>query len=416
MSNVAEELTPDTARQQLVDQLTAKGRLARPEVAAAFLAVPRHEFAPAGTGVEAAYADDVVVTKKNAVGATSSSISAPWLQAYMLETAQLRPGSRVLEIGSGGYNAALIAELVGPTGAVTSIDIDTDVVTNARTALLRTGYPRVEVAVADAEGGYPDNGPYDAIIVTVETSDIPPAWTHQLAPDGLLVAPVRMRGNTRCLTLQNRGDHLAAIAALQCGFVPMQGQGRTPVRRLPLRGDDIVLTLDDTTTQADGEALAAALELPRSEVWTPVTATMDDGGAFESIHLWLACQPRFYGVLTVDRDRAADLLDPDNRFTCPCLLTATSFAHLTLRQPDRGTYQFGAHGFGPDAAALAAQLADLIVVWDQQHRHGPGPSITVHPASAPLPATDGLRLLVPRRHTTIAITWPGRTRNVEDMA
>jgi protein-L-isoaspartate(D-aspartate) O-methyltransferase len=221
MSNVAEELTPDTARQQLVDQLTAKGRLTRPEVAAAFLAVPRHEFAPAGTGVEAAYADDVVVTKKNAVGATSSSISAPWLQAYMLETAQLRPGSRVLEIGSGGYNAALIAELVGPTGAVTSIDIDTDVVTNARTALARAGYPQVEVALADAEGGYPDNGPYDAIIVTVETSDIPPAWTHQLAPDGLLVAPVRMRGNTRCLTLQNRGDHLAAIAALQCGFVAL---------------------------------------------------------------------------------------------------------------------------------------------------------------------------------------------------
>lgn len=415
MSKVAEELTPDTARRQLVEQLTAKGHLTRPDMAAAFLAVPRHEFTPAGTNVQAAYADDVVVTKKNAGGETSSSISAPWLQAYMLETAQLRPGSRVLEIGSGGYNAALIAELVGPTGAVTSIDIDTDVVTNARTALLRVGYPQVDVVLADAEGGYPDNGPYDAIIVTVETADIPLAWTHQLAPDGLLVAPVRMRGNTRCLTLQNRGDHLAAIAALQCGFVPMQGQGQTSVRRLPLHGDDIVLTLDDTTTQADGEALAAALELPRAEVWTQVTATMDDGRAFESIHLWLACQPRPYGVLTVDRDRAADLLDPDNRFTCPCLLTATSFAHLTLRQPDSGTYQFGAHGFGPDAADLAAELADLIVVWDQQHRHGPGPSITAHPADASLPTTDGLRLLVPRRHTTIAISWPGPAGNVEDM-
>ena len=269
--------------------------------------------------------------------------------------------------------------------------------------------------MADAEGGYPDNGPYDAIIVTVETSDIPPGWTQQLAPDGLLVAPVRMRGNTRCLTLQNRGDHLAAIAALQCGFVPMQGQGRTPVSRLPLRGDDIVLTLDDTTTQADGQALAAALELPRREVWPAVIATMDDGGAFESIHLWLACQPRFYGVLTVDRDRAADLLDPDNRFTCLCLLTATSFAHLTLRQPDRGTYQFGAHGFGPDAAALAAQLADLIVVWDQQHRHGPGraspciPPATAAPPRSSVPAAKPWspharqpRTAAPgRRHRTI---------------
>ena len=88
-------------------------------------------------------------------------------------------------------------------------------------------------------------------------------------------------------------------------------------------------------------------------------------------------------------------------FTCPSPLTATSFAHLTLRQPESGTYQFGAHGFGPDAADRAAELADLIVVWDEHHRPGPGPSITVHPAGAPPPATDGPRLLVPR-HTTIA--------------
>jgi protein-L-isoaspartate(D-aspartate) O-methyltransferase len=76
----------------------------------------------------------------------------------------------VLEIGSGGYNAALIAEIVGPTGAVTSIDIDSDVVTNARAALARAGYPQVHVAQADAGYGYPDAGPYDAIIVTVEAT------------------------------------------------------------------------------------------------------------------------------------------------------------------------------------------------------------------------------------------------------
>lgn len=85
MSTVAEELTPDTARRQLVEQLTAKGHLTRPDVAAAFLAVPRHEFAPAGTNVQAAYADDVVVTKKNAAGETSSSISAPWLSLSTLD-------------------------------------------------------------------------------------------------------------------------------------------------------------------------------------------------------------------------------------------------------------------------------------------------------------------------------------------
>ena len=219
-----------------------------------------------------------------------------------------------------------------------------------------------------------------------------------------------MRANTRCLTLQRRGDHLVAIAALQCGFVPMQGAGRDPVRRTPLRGNDIILTIDDPSTIVDAEALAAALDTPRVEVWPSVTARIDEGEAYESIHLWLASQPRPYGVLTVDRDRAAGLLDPDNRFVCPTLLTQDSLAHLTLRRHEHGSYQFGAHGFGPGGAAMAAELADLIVAWDQHHRRGSGPSITVHPAGAPLPATDGLRLLVPRRHTQVVITWPGGDR------
>jgi protein-L-isoaspartate(D-aspartate) O-methyltransferase len=368
--------------------------------------VPRHEFAPAGTSLCVAYADDVVIAKRGPDGKASSSVSAPWLQAYMLETVQLEPGSQVLEIGGGGYNAALIAELVRLTGTVTSIDIDGGVVANARAALDRAGYPQVQTVHADGEHGFADNGPFDAILVTVETSDIPPAWTRQLAQGGRLVVPLRMRGNTRCLTLQDRGDHLAAIAALQCGFVPMQGAGANPVRRLQLRGNDIVLSVDDLTTEADADALTAALESPRVELWLPVTASVDEGGVFESIHLWLASQPRSYGVLTVDRARVGELLDPDNRFTCPTLLGDASFAHLSLRQPDRGVYQFGAHGFGPDAAALVAELAELIRVWDLHYRHGPGPSITVHPAGTPLPAAAGVRLLVPRRHTTTAITWP----------
>lgn len=112
----------------------------------------------------------------------------------------------------------------------------------------------------------------------------------------------------------------------------MQGQGHDPGRSTPLRGNDIVLAVDDPSTTVDAEALAAALQTPRAEVWPPVTAHVDEDGVFESIHLWLASQPRPYGALTVERERAADLLDPDNRFVCPTLLTADSFAHLTLRQ------------------------------------------------------------------------------------
>jgi protein-L-isoaspartate(D-aspartate) O-methyltransferase len=133
---------------------------------------------------------------------------------------------------------------------------------------------------------------------------------------------------------------------------------------------------------------------------------MDESASFESLHLWLASQPRPYGVLAVNRERTAGLLDPDNKFVCPTVLGTDSFAHLTLGKLDDTTWRFGAHGFGPDATALVTDLVDLIVAWDAHHRHGPGPQITVHPAGTLLPETDGTRLLVRRRHTLIAIAWP----------
>jgi protein-L-isoaspartate(D-aspartate) O-methyltransferase len=124
----------------------------------------------------------------------------------------------------------------------------------------------------------------------------------------------------------------------------------------------------------------------------------------------LASQPRPYGILKIDRTKTAGLLDPQDRFFCPTLLTEDSFAYLTLRMQDAETLQFGAHGFGPTADAVVADLIDLLTVWNAQHRTGPGPRITVHPAGTRLPDSRGLRLLVPRRHTLTAITWPGNER------
>ncbi|WP_143740530.1 methyltransferase domain-containing protein, partial [Micromonospora echinospora] len=202
--------SPEEARNRLIDRLLADGRITSPTVEAAFRRVPRHLFAPGGVSVNAAYADDVVITKRGPDGRATSSISAPWLQAMMLEAARLQPGGRVLEIGSGGYNAALIAEVVGPHGTVTSIDIDSDIVANARTALDLAGYPNVHVAQADADTGWPAGAPYDAIIVTVEASDIPPAWTDQLAPDGVLVVPLRGRF-VRLGPFRGEGEHSGLV-------------------------------------------------------------------------------------------------------------------------------------------------------------------------------------------------------------
>jgi protein-L-isoaspartate(D-aspartate) O-methyltransferase len=334
-----------------------------------------------------------------------------WLQAWMLEEAALRTGGRVLEVGSGGYNAALAAEIVGPAGRVVSVDIDEDIAANARTALVAAGYPQVTVVCADGEYGHEPDAPYDAVLVTANTSDVPPAWRDQLADDGRLIVPLRMRGITRCLPLRRQGNRWTADAALQCGFVAMQGAGRDIAQRVPLRGPDVVLLIDEATpARTDADALRAALTGPRTEEWSPVTITGSEHAGFESLHLWLASQDRPFATLAVDRDRTAGLLDPQDRFTCPTFYTAGSFAYLTMRTVDDGRHQFGVHAFGPDTAELTTAMLDAITLWDQQHRHTTGPSIDVYPTGTTIPGTDRFRLLVPRRHTTTVITWPGTAR------
>ncbi|WP_436528358.1 methyltransferase, FxLD system [Actinoplanes sp. HUAS TT8] len=405
MTVTGDDTTAQALRAELAARLVRKEWIRTPAVRAAFERAPRHLFVPDTVPVTDAYADEIVATKRGPDGKTMSSVSAPWLQAYMLEQAQLRAGARVLEVGSGGYNASLIAELVGPAGHVATVDIDADITARARAYLDHAGYPQVDVVQGDGDLGHPPGAPYDAILVTVEAGDVAPSWTQHLTPDGILVIPLRLRTLTRCLTLRRQEDHLVATAALQCGFVPMQGERRQLARRVPLRGNDIVLLLDDPI-EVNTDALTAALDRPRVEVWAPVTITMDEGTSFESLHLWLASQPRPFGALTVDRKATEGLMDPQDRFTCPTLLADDSFAYLAMRKVAENDWQFGAHGFGPAAAKLAADLIELVTTWDRDFRHGAAPSITVHPAGTALPAAEHLQLAVPRRHTTTAITWP----------
>ena len=393
-------------RARLADTLVAGGYITTPEGEAAVRRVPREAFAPPGTGLAAAYADDTVVTRRHPDGHVLSAISAPWLQARMIAQAGVQAGWRVLEIGSGGYNAALLAEIVGPAGAVTTVDIDPDVISRARRALDDTGYPHVTTVVADGEYGHLPHAPYDAIIVTVETSDVPPAWIEQLAPHGVLVAPMRLRGITRSIAFTRDGDRLVAQSMLMCGFVPMQGAGNIPEQRVPLAGDVVVVRLDDETTNVDANALAEAIRGPRSEVWSGVT--MPGGVSFETLLLWLTGQPVPYGRLFTDRDRATDLFDgvvaPFAPIS-PAFLTTDSLAYLVLRKLDTtiSEWEFGAHGFGPHATTVATRMCDAIRAWD---RHAPDPQIVVHPgADALVPGDGATRLVIRRRHTTIAITW-----------
>ena len=114
--------------------------------------MPREAFLP-GSGLVAAYADEPIVIKRDSDDVPISSSSQPSMMAIMLEQLEPAPGHRVLEIGTGtGYNAALLAELVGDRGLVVSVDIDQDLVEGARENLVRAGYSGVRVVCADGAG------------------------------------------------------------------------------------------------------------------------------------------------------------------------------------------------------------------------------------------------------------------------
>ncbi|MPZ64708.1 MAG: methyltransferase, FxLD system [Pseudonocardiaceae bacterium] len=394
----------DVLREALVDELHEQGEIRSDRVADAFRGVPRHLFAPEES-LETAYRDNAVVTKRDEHGIAISSVSAPYIQARMLEQAQLAHAMRVLEIGSGGYNAALLAELVGKDGEVTTVDIDEDVIDRARSCLAAAGYSRVNVVLADAEGGAPDNAPYDRVIVTVGAWDIPPAWLRQLAEDGRLVVPLRMRGLTRSVVFEREGAHLVSRDYQLCGFVPMQGVGANRERLVLLHGEEVGLRVDGVQP-VDAERLSDALFQPRVERWSGV----EIGGMepLDDLDLWLgAAVPNFCLLTAKDAAIERGVAPRGSRSGLPTSVAGGSFSYRVSRpvSPDKSRYEFGVCAHGPDAGSLADQIVDLIRTWDRDHRRGPGPRIEAHPAATPDAQLPEGRV-IDKKYTRVVISWP----------
>jgi protein-L-isoaspartate(D-aspartate) O-methyltransferase len=331
----------------------------------------------------------------------------PRIQALMLEQAQLDPGMRCLEIGSGGYNAALMAELVGGDGEVTTVDIDPEVVGRARRCLADAGYPRVNAVLADGEQGAAEHAPYDRVIVTAGAWDIPPAWVDQLTEGGSITVPLRMRGLTRSVAFERDGKRLVSRSVEVCGFVPMQGAGARAERLLSLRGNEVGLRFDDGEP-ADAALLSGALAQPRAQAWSGVTVGRME--PFGTLHLWLATSLHAFCLLAVDPDLDTGVVTPANRQASPACVEAGAFAYLALRKAGRdhatgqSTFEFGAHAHGPEAGKLAECMAEQVRVWDRDHRGGPGPRIAAYPAGTPDEQLPEGRV-IDKRHIRLTISW-----------
>jgi protein-L-isoaspartate(D-aspartate) O-methyltransferase len=143
--------------------------------------VPRHEFVPEEQQARAY--DDVPLPIGH-----EQTISQPAVVAFMTELIEPRAGKKVLEVGTGsGYQAAVLAE----AGCrVWTIEIFKALAEESRARLERLGYGAVAVRHGDGYEGWPEEAPFDAIVVTAAAESIPPALVDQLAPGGRLVMPV----------------------------------------------------------------------------------------------------------------------------------------------------------------------------------------------------------------------------------
>ena len=208
----------DELRRQLVRQLRDRGAVRTERVAAAFAHVPRHVFV---CGVPAAdvYADRSIAIKLQD-GIPISASSQPAIMAEMIEMLALRGGERVLEIGTGtGYNAAVLAELVGPSGSVITIDVDDELVRAARCHLDDAGYPQVRTLCADGVRGDPSAAPFDRIIATVGVDAVPASWIAQLREGGRLVAPLTVRRQQVVVAFSRTARGLESDAIVGASFI-----------------------------------------------------------------------------------------------------------------------------------------------------------------------------------------------------
>jgi protein-L-isoaspartate(D-aspartate) O-methyltransferase len=198
-------------------QLAARG-VKDGRVLAAMGKVPRHEFVPADRRAEA-YDDRALPIGQG------QTISQPYLVAFMTEAIGPRPGQRVLEVGTGsGYQAAVLAELVGE---VSTVELLPELAAAAGKRLARLGYRNVHVKAGDGYQGWPDKGPFDAVVVTCGAKEVPRPLLEQLKPGGKLIIPVGEAGAVQTLRLITKGPggKMEVRDLLPVRFVPLRRAG-----------------------------------------------------------------------------------------------------------------------------------------------------------------------------------------------
>lgn len=200
-------------RREMVDLIERRG-VSHPATLASMRSVPRHEFVPERYRSQA-YGDHPLP-----IG-LGQTISQPYIVAYMTQVLRPTPEMKILEVGTGsGYQAAVL----GAIGArVYTMEIFRELAESAGERLERLGYSNVTVRHGDGHFGWPEEAPFDAIIVTAAAGYIPPALIEQLKPGGRMVIPVGSVYGVQYLILVEKlpGGETRTRSLLPVRFVPM---------------------------------------------------------------------------------------------------------------------------------------------------------------------------------------------------
>ncbi len=402
---------PEALRQSLVTHLKDQARIRDPRILAAFSAVPRHRFVT-HVSIEEAYRDRAIPTKQLANGLVVSSSSQPAIMAIMLEQLDLQPGHRVMEIGAGtGYNAALMAHLVGERGHVVTIDFDEDIVSDAQRHLAANGIENVDVIRADGIEGFPDGAPFDRIILTVGAWDIAPAWREQLAADGHIVLPLSIGGPQLAVALQAEADHLVSQSAYQCEFMRLRGESAGPETWSPLGSEPGLIILSDGALPAPGATIDDWLHGPSQDHPTEMEMTLRDLRA--SLAFWLGMYETGRVGVYAAGDVATRLRLPNLlSFTVPGamfsgtrgLVDKDGLCLLARLTDDANTFSLYLRSYG-NAEALTQRLLDQLRAWDAASRpRGERLAITAYPLAATIDAPEGA-VVISKRWNQFVLRW-----------
>jgi protein-L-isoaspartate(D-aspartate) O-methyltransferase len=199
----------------VADQIAARG-VRDPRVLAAMAEIPRHLFVPPDVAGQA-YQDHPLPIGEG------QTISQPYIVALMTECLALEGEDKVLEVGTGsGYQAAVLARIVA---RVFTVEIDGTLAARAAGTLERLGIGNVRVRTGDGFFGWPEEAPFDAIIVTAAAPEMPPALFAQLAEGGRLVLPLGdPRTFQRLTVIMKRAGEPRVTRILDVRFVPMTGE------------------------------------------------------------------------------------------------------------------------------------------------------------------------------------------------